>query len=147
MHADTQHGRANTLKRAQPGAEDIFCHWCLSTDINHRQGKCLCVLLNAGQSIHRKSILFQDYVLVLHIYYHCIRLISPLEHVLFTSSRQRGARINILLWSFLTRIITHMIICIDLYSENDFPPWFTLHYLASYDKSNKRRKNSTVEPS
>ena len=43
--ADTQHGRANTLKREHPEAEDIFCHWCLSTDINHRQGKCLCALL------------------------------------------------------------------------------------------------------
>lgn len=44
--ADTQHGRANTLKREHPEAEDIFCHWCLSTDIkNHRRGKCLCALL------------------------------------------------------------------------------------------------------
>lgn len=83
----------------------------------------------AGQSIHRKSILFQDYVLVLHIYYHCIRLISPLQHVLFTSSRQRLAGINILLWSFLTRIIIHMIMWIDLYSEMISPldsPYTTL---------------------
>lgn len=43
---DTHHGQANTHtpNHANPEAEDIFCHWCLSTDINHRRVKCLCEL-------------------------------------------------------------------------------------------------------
>lgn len=65
---------ADTHKRAHPVAEDRFCHWCLSTDINHGQAKCLCVLLMlAGLQRIFILICIHDYVLVLHrsSHYHC----------------------------------------------------------------------------
>lgn len=126
VHADTLHGHANAHERAHPEAEDIFCHWCLSTDINHRQGKCLCVLLMLAGLQDFYSVLWlcprlhMQYITTAYSIHH-----SPMC-VLFTSSWERLAEINIFLWSFLTRIIIHMIMWIVLYSESDpTPPWFT----------------------
>lgn len=104
---DTHHGQANTHtpNHANPEAEDIFCHWCLSTDINHRRVKCLCEL-----HVYRGFFFLSGSWLcpcaVYTVYYHSALC------VLFISASQRLEGIKKLLWSYLTRLMIHMIMWI-----------------------------------
>lgn len=86
---DTHHGQANTHthNHANPEAEDIFCHWCPSTDINHRRVKCLC-----GLHVYR-GFLFSIWFVIMSLC--CVYSILPQHTVCaphLSQSKTRGNR-------------------------------------------------------